>query len=649
MIQKPANFFQKRWKLDAFDSQGQIQNQRNQLIDAFNFSSGVFMIDTRGYIKYINQNFCKFLGYRQYELQGKKYKMLLDQSEEGNLYPGMFHMLKEGQVWKDEVAYLDKTGQVFWANLHVLPYRNAQGIVSQFMGIVQDITLQKLYEQQVYLQGKDKQKLHKHQEQLNKQINYYESKLRYFTHKHTFQIFEIDFQGKICHTSRQDMISWEGKSIFDWIEPAFHRRFKVCLDKAYTLGEAQIAELKASSARGEQKQYRYWMRPVLNERKRIDNLLLIAEDISDHRQNKLRQKITYRIAQLTGNRKTDRHTLFKSLHEEVKRLIQAEEMYIALYDRDKKWVDFPYFQGEELNSSVFQSRKAARGITEMVIQSHQSIWIGPKGSGADRFSDENLTDFGKAPPNCIGVPMLVDGQIIGMLAIGSPLAHSVYSPDDIRFMEFVAAQLGAMFEREQVQEDLEKREEYFRALTGYSHDFTIVVNPNFQIVYISPCFERISKSPAKSYYSRDILVLVSSNRRAEVLSLLQRCQQSNEVLSEEMQYCLNGEDAWLEIRMSNQLENPAIKGIIINVRDITQRKLTEETLKEKNERLSRFAYINSHHVRGPLTNILGLVSLLEQDYQGLDPNLIKLLRQTADELDQVTRKANDVLYKIGKA
>lgn len=81
----------------------------------------------------------------------------------------------------------------------------------------------------------------------------------------------------------------------------------------------------------------------------------------------------------------------------------------------------------------------------------------------------------------------------------------------------------------------------------------------------------------------------------------------------------DGRYVHMEAQGNNQLNNPAIKGVVVNSRDITQRKMVEEQLRAKNvqlektnEEIDRFVYSTSHDLRAPLLSVLGLIEMCEE-------------------------------------
>ncbi|HAN38123.1 MAG TPA: PAS domain-containing sensor histidine kinase [Chitinophagaceae bacterium] len=111
----------------------------------------------------------------------------------------------------------------------------------------------------------------------------------------------------------------------------------------------------------------------------------------------------------------------------------------------------------------------------------------------------------------------------------------------------------------------------------------------------------------------------------------------------------DGSYIYLEANGSNQLNNPAINAIVINSREITQRKRAEEEktrliaeLSQNNKELKQFSYITSHNLRAPVTNLIALLGLIDQEPIDND-NLKTLLAGFKTSTIQLNQTLNDLI------
>ncbi|MBI4397114.1 MAG: response regulator [Elusimicrobia bacterium] len=103
----------------------------------------VVITDTRGVIEYVNPAFTRVTGYGMKEAIGQTPRILKSDAHPPGFYQAMWATLTEGGVWHGEVCNRKKSGEVYWEYTEIAPVRNAQGNVTHYVAIKEDVTERK--------------------------------------------------------------------------------------------------------------------------------------------------------------------------------------------------------------------------------------------------------------------------------------------------------------------------------------------------------------------------------------------------------------------------------------------------------------------------------------------------------------------------
>jgi PAS domain S-box-containing protein len=179
-------------------------------------------------------------------------------------------------------------------------------------------------------------------------------------------------------------------------------------------------------------------------------------------------------------------------------------------------------------------------------------------------------------------------------------------------------------EREQglrdAKEALHRSEAYFRSLIEYSSDIVLILDRQGNVEYGSPSFTTILGYSLSDFWEHSLFDFVHPNSVATVQAALHQLLQEGVGLPFELQF-RHRSGTWviMEAISNNLLHDPAIAGIILNLRDITERKQAEElkTAKEAaeqaNQAKSQFLANMSHELRTPLNAIIGYSEMLQEE------------------------------------
>jgi len=146
-------------------------------------------------------------------------------------------------------------------------------------------------------------------------------------------------------------------------------------------------------------------------------------------------------------------------------------------------------------------------------------------------------------------------------------------------------------ERKQAEEELEASEERFRALTENSSDIVMVVNAEGNIMYISPAVERILGYRPEEMIGTPIFDLGPPEDAARARTTFRALAEHEGMIESGREFRLRHRDgSWhiMEVTAKNMLNDPAVGGIIINHRDITERVEAERRTMELEEHRTEF-------------------------------------------------------------
>ncbi len=102
--------------------------------------STVIITDTAGRIEYVNARFMQLTGYTLDEVRGQNPRILKSGQTGPQEYEGLWRALSSGHEWRGVFHNRKKNGELYWEAAYVGPIRDAEGRVTHFLGIQEDIT-----------------------------------------------------------------------------------------------------------------------------------------------------------------------------------------------------------------------------------------------------------------------------------------------------------------------------------------------------------------------------------------------------------------------------------------------------------------------------------------------------------------------------
>ena len=102
--------------------------------------TSIVITDTSGAIEYVNPKFTKMTGYTPEEMQGQTLSVLQSGHSSAEVYRELWDTITSGRTWHGEFQNRKKQGDLFWEEAWISPVRDAQGTLTGYVAVKEDIT-----------------------------------------------------------------------------------------------------------------------------------------------------------------------------------------------------------------------------------------------------------------------------------------------------------------------------------------------------------------------------------------------------------------------------------------------------------------------------------------------------------------------------
>lgn len=202
----------------------------------------------------------------------------------------------------------------------------------------------------------------------------------------------------------------------------------------------------------------------------------------------------------------------------------------------------------------------------------------------------------------------------------------------------VLSVLDDISERKQAEDALKNSEHRFRALIEHSSDSIALIDENNKILYLSPSVTTVEGYAPEELLGRSGI----EHTHPDDLPLVQEVVESllanpgKPIPVRWRRQHKNGQWLWLEGFATNLLHDEAVRAIVTNYRDITERKNLEEQLvqSQKMEAVGRLAGGIAHDFNNLLTAILGYSEMVMSRLRVDDP-----MRAEIAEIERAGQRA----------
>ena len=138
-------------------------------------------------------------------------------------------------------------------------------------------------------------------------------------------------------------------------------------------------------------------------------------------------------------------------------------------------------------------------------------------------------------------------------------------------------------ERKEAEDALRRSEERFRSLVQNASDVIVILESDGTIRYASPALERVLGLEAEDVVGENAAAFLDPADRTRAMRIFAEAKRVPGTKPPVEFRMRHRDGAWrhLEVNRTNLLEDPAVEGIVFNLRDVTDRKVAEEQLRRR--------------------------------------------------------------------
>ncbi len=342
----------------------------------------------------------------------------------------------------------------------------------------------------------------------------------------------------------------------------------------------------------------------ITERKRAEDELLKSEEEA----KRLAQEnaIMAEIGQIISST-LNIEEIYERFAEEVNKLIPFDRIAINIINPKDQTVTITYVTGVEIEGRRTGDIIPLSGtMTEEVLRTRSTLLIQTNGREdlAKRFP--RLLPSARAKfKSLISVPLFSKDQVIGVLHIRSTKPNA-YSENDLRLAERVGNQIAGAIANAQLYAERKHAEEKYRTILRTTMDGFWMVDMQGRFLEVNDAYCSMIG------YSRDELLTMrisdveGAERPEETARRIQRIMEAGGDRFETHHKCKDGRMIDIEVSV-NYMEVGGAR-MFVFLRDISERKLAEEALRES-ERKFRDLYDNAplgyheYDAEGCITNV----------------------------------------------
>jgi two-component system cell cycle sensor histidine kinase/response regulator CckA len=361
-------------------------------------------------------------------------------------------------------------------------------------------------------------------------------------------------------------------------------------------------------------------------------------DVTDlQRMQEERQVISDVVHALNQTANLDQ--LLLGIHQSLKKVVYAENCFVALHDQETDTFHFPFF-ADEFDSPP-APQKVNRTCTDLVFRTGRAMLI-PQ-TEFDRLAARDEVELvGSPSPGWLGVPLKTPTATIGVLVVQHYQNEKAYDERDLEFLDSVGGHIALAIERRRSEDALVKSASMFRLLFAHNPLPTWVFDSETLLcLQVNDAAVRQYGYSTQAFESMSVMGFRPESEHAAFREFLCQSRPDEQHKGHWRHIHKNGKVIDAEV-IAHRLEYAGRAVYLVVAQDVGERHQLEEQLRQaqKMEAVGRLAGGVAHDFNNLLMVIKGHTELLLNALPPGDNSArkIELIDRAADRAASLTRQ-----------